>query len=144
MIQKIVILTTIEEDWGGSEELWFHSIPFLQNYGYEISVCKPKVNFEHKNFKILKDVGIIVTDLIQLGTEMLDINTDRYDDMFQSKTRKEEVKKEILESETSKLKFAEMGLRGLIFKKNIDLLIISQGINFDGLGFGYICLTEFH
>ncbi len=142
MKQKIAIITTIEDDWGGSEELWFQSIPFLQNYGYEISVCKPKINFEHQKFKKLLDIGVKLTDLIDLGTEVMHTDENRYDGMFKSKAFKESVKKEILASENTKLKLAEMGFRGMIFKNDIDLLIISQGINFDGLGFGYICLTD--
>lgn len=142
MKQKIAILTTIEDDWGGSEELWFHSIPYLQNYGYEISVCKPKVNFEHRNFKKLLESGVKITDLIELGTEVINTDENGYDAMFNSRAQKEQARKEILDSDNTELKFAEMGFRGMLFKNDFDLLIISQGINFDGLGFGYICLTD--
>jgi glycosyltransferase involved in cell wall biosynthesis len=107
--KQLLIISTCGDNWGGSEELWARSIPYLLNMGYEISVCKSKINFEHEEFKNLKAKGVRLHQLNPNNTYPLEKN-------------------------------AEKGLKKMLNKEQISLVLISQGINFDGLGMGYECL----
>ena len=56
--QKIVILTTCIDDWGGSEELWARSIPALLLIGFHFTVFKSKINRSHPEYVSLKNKGV--------------------------------------------------------------------------------------
>lgn len=109
--KKILIVTSIEEDWGGSEELWARMIPYLIDYGYSITVCKNKINFEHIEYDNLKSVGV---KLLELNPLSLQPNSTH----------------------------SEHTLSTIIENEKFSLVIVSQGINFDGLGFAYVCLRR--
>ena len=48
--KKILFFSTIDEDWGGSEELWAKSIPYLQLNNVEVTVLKKRINKVHPKF----------------------------------------------------------------------------------------------
>ncbi len=106
---QILIISTCSEDWGGSEELWARSIPYLINLGYQINVGKSKINVEHPEFKSLKEKGVRIHQLNPFDLQPIEKN-------------------------------AEIGLKELLKKEIFSLVVISQGINFDGLAMGYECL----
>ncbi len=109
--RHILILSTCTEDWGGSEELWARSVPFLMASGNQVTVCKRTINTEHPEFRKLAAAGVKLHALTRPG--------ELPDD-----------------------KQAELSWREFIKEGAVSLAVISQGMNFDGLGFGYICLTE--
>lgn len=109
--KKILIVTCIEGDWGGSEELWARMIPYLINYGYSISVGKDKINFDHIEFKKLKSIGVKLHELNPLSRQ-------------------------------PSLSHSEVTLAKLLDSEKFSLVLISQGINFDGLGLAYACLRR--
>ena len=41
--KRILFFSTIEEDWGGSEELWAASIPYLQLNNIEVILVKKEL-----------------------------------------------------------------------------------------------------
>jgi glycosyltransferase involved in cell wall biosynthesis len=131
MMKKIVIISTSIDDWGGSEELWGRSLPYFQAEGYQITMMKPLMNTEHPQLKKISDAGV----------KLIEINR------VKSPTRKA-IK--VLNEFIKKIAFSYnlIGYQGESFKnlqyllKEEDpaLVIISQGINFDGLKYARQCL----
>jgi glycosyltransferase involved in cell wall biosynthesis len=109
--RHILIVSSCADDWGGSEELWARSIPFLMERGYRITVAKDKINRTHKQYKNLLAKGVLLHDLNPMKEEPVN-------------------------------KVTEKNLESFLRKNPFSLVLISQGINFDGLGIGYICLRE--
>jgi glycosyltransferase involved in cell wall biosynthesis len=130
--KTIAILTNIRDDWGGSEELWARSIPYLQELGYRTAVLKAGINYRHPEFIRLAANG---TDLIDFKAESsLAEKTTSF--IFKKTGR-------FLGKDVATGFTAEMPV--LRFKKQLHRLkpafaIISQGINFDGLGYAHACL----
>lgn len=122
--KPILILSSCPEDWGGSEELWAKSIPFFQEQGYEVTVTKIKVNFTHPKFIALQQNGVRLHEL----------------------SREEKRIPRILKRNWNKVKL-ELGMKIVVKDPFEELLrelkpsfvVISQGINFDGLCFGCVC-----
>src|SRR5690606_29843901 len=128
--KKIAIVSCCVDDWGGSEELWAKSIPFLHDFGHQVSVYKTSFNKEHPEIKKLRDLRVslkgltpslifykrIVRQVAYLYNRMLDrtyhIGADHY--LIQNFRRE-------------------------ISKQKPNLVLISQGINFDGLRYAYEC-----
>lgn len=109
--KKILIVTSCEGDWGGSEELWARMIPYLINHGYSITVGKEKISFEHIEFKKLKSIGVKLYELNPLSLQPGSIHS-------------------------------EDTLAKLLDNEKFSIVVISQGINFDGLGLAYTCLLR--
>ncbi|WP_374166783.1 glycosyltransferase family 4 protein [Arcticibacter sp. MXS-1] len=125
---KIVIVSSILEDWGGSEELWAKALPFLQSAGFQLYVMKYKINFEHPKFVELAAKGVILEE-------------------YQPKKPKQglvaRVTQRLYRAATSRFTKKEKQIKYVFTKKILqispDLVIIAQGINFDGLGNAYQC-----
>lgn len=109
--KQIIIVSTCQEDWGGSEELWGRSIPYFLDFGYEIIVCKEKINAEHPEF----------VKLLEAGVTLHQLNPDQIDPITKN---------------------AETEFALFLHQQQPSIVIISQGINFDGLGMGYLCLEQ--
>lgn len=130
-MQKIVIISTSIDDWGGSEELWGRSIPYLQHAGFKISVMKYAMDKEHPELKKLHERDV---NLIEINTRGSVTNR-----ILKTATQ-------FFETIAIKLKLSSY--RGEDFSQFIKLLtnespslaIISQGINFDGLKLAHQCL----
>lgn len=132
-VKKILIVSTCYIDWGGSEELWARSVPHLRQAGYGVIVYKRYINRAHPAFVHLAGQGAILKDYrSSLG----------WGARLKNKIRK-----------TIGLVYAELKQRPPVgtgdpaFARNLDrfrpsLVVISQGINFDGLAYGYQCLQR--
>lgn len=127
---KILIVSSIIEDWGGSEELWARCIPLLQSRGFQIAVLKNKINYNHSKFIDLDQIGVslheITPKLAQTNPLLHKVNK-----LYTKIARKLFRDDEFVWPFTQKL-----------LKINPDMVIISQGINFDGLGMAYQCLKH--
>jgi len=124
----IAIVTTILDDWGGSEELWAKSIPFLKAEGAdEITLYKRRINFDHPKFLWLKAEGVKLKELLpQQGiTAKIGEAIKRIASKFGLGKFTED---RAAERFYNNLKAAQPGL-----------VIISQAINFDGLQLAYQC-----
>jgi len=129
-MQKIAIVSTCSEDWGGSEELWGRSVPLLQAAGFGIAVIKYNINKHHPEF----------VKLAKKNVELLEI--------FPSKSIPQKVVSNLVKI-TNKvaiaLKVSEhqgedfSGFHKALETAKPSLVIISQGINFDGLKLAYQC-----
>ncbi|GAB3930905.1 glycosyltransferase [Mucilaginibacter myungsuensis] len=131
--KNIAIITTIFDDWGGSEELWAKSIAHLKDMGVgKVTVYKNRINFAHPQFLRLQVLGVELKQL--LPDQPL-------------------IKKAIYKVGDLAGKF--MSRAGLISynadrsaehfhdyleQTNPALVIIAQAINFDGLHLAYQCL----
>lgn len=121
--QKIAIITTCPETWGGSEELWAKSIWHFQNKGFETVLYKNKIDMAHPNFAALRQNG---TQLVELYTKA------RYKRIAKWLWKK--VKNKINKEKTVKDPF-QIKLEMM----RPAFVIVCQAINFDGLGYGSIC-----
>ena len=129
-MRKIAIFSSCTEDWGGSEELWGRSIPALQNYGFEISVLKYYINRKHPEFLKLNNIGV---NLIEIFPKRSIANR-----IF--KKSKSLVEKIAIRLKISSPKGEDFSaFRSIMKSENPSLVIISQGINFDGLKLAYQC-----
>ena len=120
----IAIVTSCSEAWGGSEELWARSIPILHEKGYKTIVLKYNLEAQHPKFLDLKKNGTTLIDLAPAKSRIIRILKRNWEKL-KAEFNKDFVKKDIF---TEKIKQVEP-----------SLVVISQGINFDGLGFGCVC-----
>jgi len=130
-MQKILIVSTCSEDWGGSEELWGRSIPPLQNAGCKIAVVKYHLNKNHPEFVKLAQRGVDLLEIFPHGS-------------IPARIKKKLVRSGIKLGKAFKL-IPEKGedfspFIKILKQQNPTLVIISQGINFDGLKLAYQCL----
>lgn len=123
----IVIMTNCGDDWGGSEELWARSIPHLQEDGFNIVVIKDKINKQHSRYIELAKKGVVLKDL--------DIRS------------RQNQSKRLLLKMWSKVKGSKKNHLQARFEYYLQsfqpqLVVISQGINFDGLLYAYSCFVR--
>jgi glycosyltransferase involved in cell wall biosynthesis len=129
--KKIAIVTCCVDDWGGSEELWARAIPYLISDGCSISIYKTGINVNHPEYIKLSKLGVAFFDL---NTPPVPYETISF---------------------RVKRKFARMlnsnaypdPPQGALEKWRMEmtqqppsLVIISQGINFDGIRYGSVCI----
>lgn len=130
-MKKIAIVSCVE-DWGGSEELWARSIPYLHEYGYQTVLLKSRINKAHPEFVALAKLGVRLVEL--------DPATSFLKRIFNKAIRASgQLAAELKLSSTYPQELK-------VFKKAIlkvapSLVIIAQGINFDGLKLANECLT---
>lgn len=125
--KRIGIVTLCCDDWGGSEELWARSIPYLQQEGFEITVLKDRINRHHSRYSELVAKGVLLKDLDQYSKK--------------SKPEKLFIKawKQLKKQEQNHLLFS---FDNYLRVQKPDLIIVSQGINFDGLQYAHSCAVR--
>lgn len=129
--KKIAIITTIHDDWGGSEELWSRSAYYLQNAGNSLTIYKSQFNRDHPAIKKLTKHDLKLREIkpsLFIGKRIVRklgffINRLR-NPLFYVGDKYYEVQ----------------NFKRYISDDRPDLVVISQGINFDGLIFAYQCL----
>lgn len=127
---KIVIFSTCKDDWGGSEELWSRSIPYLNQWSKEVFIFKEKINELHPAFLHLKKDHHIQLKEISPG----------YAQRVRSRIRRMlPLLQGVSQNRIPENLCAENFFRALK-KIRPELVIISQAINFDGLIFALQCL----
>jgi glycosyltransferase involved in cell wall biosynthesis len=129
-MKRIVIASTCAEDWGGSEELWGRSVPLLQESGFHITVIKYYINRAHPEFIRLAERDVDLLDIFPKGS-------------IAKRVYKKSLK--LVNRMALNLKLiSDQGEDFSAFIKIMQdtkpaLVIISQGINFDGLKLAYQC-----
>lgn len=121
----IGILTTCKEDWGGSEELWAKTIPYIRSAGYDLIVYKKNLNKQYPQFIKIEQAGVLLQELIPLPV----VSNDRFIDKITA----------IFKKPAHVIGNADENLYSLLKIQRPELLIVCQGINFDGINMAYIC-----
>jgi len=129
-MRKIVIISTSIDDWGGSEELWGRSVPFFQAANFNITLIKALMDRNHPQLKKLSDNGV----------KLLEFNREN---SFGKKAAKL-ISKFLLDVSVALKLISYRGenfkkFKTLIQQEKPSLIIISQGINFDGLKLANEC-----
>lgn len=130
-MNKIVIISSCTYDWGGSEELWAKSIPFLQAFGFQITVLKPTINKLHPEFLKLAALGVTLLEFAPHLSFFKKIIKDSV-----SSIQKIAVRFNLSE----KIYYDHKLLKKILVQQKPSMVIVSQGLNFDGLKFGNECL----
>lgn len=60
---RIIFISSCMEDWGGSEELWSRSIPYLIRQRIEVIVVKHNIPARHPRFQQLTQLGAYMESL---------------------------------------------------------------------------------
>lgn len=130
---SFLIISSCSESWGGSEELWNNLAKLLKTKNHKVSLYKDIIDHNHIKIKSLKDDGVAIFSILKslsFGYKLM------Y--RFLIKLRLPFV-------ETYKINylinniFRIKGLNSLLKKNNFDKVIISQGINYDGLDYAWVC-----
>lgn len=130
---NVAVISSCTEDWGGSEELWGKSIPFLLAQGYQVTVYKARINKNHKEFVKLAGQGVLFEN-IAMDKSFIPRNFERVINKLDS-----------LRGKNTSFTFVNNpwinNLITLLKNNRPVFALISQGINFDGLGYGYACIA---
>lgn len=113
--KRIFIVTSIFEDFGGSETIWYYLVKQLPSSRYQIFFLKSNINRSHPVFKDISNRGVLLVEL----EPNLGIKDGK---KIKSKLNH---------------KAANFCIHLEVYKP--DLVIINQGINFDGLDFAHYC-----
>jgi glycosyltransferase involved in cell wall biosynthesis len=130
--KKLAIITCCLDDWGGSEELWARSVPYLLDADINLTIYKNSINKDYPEFKKLAAQQVAFREL-EPTIKLLGYITSKVGDIL----KKVGGKIGVLTYQWNKpkaqlLKYLKSDLP--------DFVLISQGINFDGLIFAYQCL----
>lgn len=124
MLSRFVFISTCTVPWGGSEELWAGAAAVLAKAGHAVTVFKTGVDRNHPRIGQLRELGCPVRDLHKFCLP----SWIPMPKSMQLVTAKRAAQKGILPL-----------MRTHLAKINPDLLIISQGSNFDGLVYTELC-----
>lgn len=124
--KELSIISSCNEDWGGSEELWGKCIPFLT--GIKITVYKKKISLLHPAFIKLAQLGVKLVELqpsLSIPQRII----------RKIKTSYKKYVQKIYHEQPETEQFFNH-----IKASRPDLVLIAQGINFDGLIYAHKCL----
>ncbi|MCA1632277.1 MAG: glycosyltransferase family 4 protein [Acidobacteria bacterium] len=103
-------MSTCPEPWGGSEELWAGAASVLAERGHFVSAYKTVVDEAHPSIQRLKSLSCPVRNLRRLPLPQRLVTRSHL-----------------------------LALAIRLTARRPDLVVISQGDNYDGLHFGYLC-----
>lgn len=131
--KKLAIVTCCLDDWGGSEELWAKSTLILENEGHkDITVFKNRINRQHPEFARLLHQNIRLKEL-EPQSPLLKSLFYRLKDIFDHAGEKLGLMKYNWNKPAQRF-------YNQLKANRPDLVLISQGINFDGLVYANQCL----
>lgn len=123
--KKLAIVTCCLDDWGGSEDLWFKAAIHLREQGFEIMILKQKINLHHSKFVELLQKKFLLKEL----------------DTF---PRKSAPKRLFIKAWNKVRKhnedYIKTNFENQLRQFQPHHVLISQGINFDGLMFAHSCM----
>jgi glycosyltransferase involved in cell wall biosynthesis len=141
--KQIVIISSCQDDWGGSEELWARAIPHLQSTGYSITVLKRNLNKQHKQFVNLARQGVLLEELLPaawiLNGTKKPAMLSRAISIFSKLVQHFLIR--VIKSHSPYYKDSYW-VKKKLQKIKPQFVIVSQGINFDGLGLAHGCLQS--
>lgn len=108
--RRFAVVSTCPEPWGGSEELWSGAAASLAERGHRVAAFKTVVDPAHPRVRLLKSLSCAVRDLRPLPLPRRAVTVSHF-----------------------------LALAAHLKTRRPDLVVISQGDNYDGLHFGYLC-----
>ena len=108
--RRFTIVSTCPDPWGGSEDLWSGAAQVLSANGHRLSIFKTSLDQTHPRIQQLESLSCTVRNLRRLPAPQPLITRSHLFSMAVHLT-----------------------------VRRPDLVIISQGDNYDGLHFGYLC-----
>ncbi|MBB2148403.1 glycosyltransferase [Pedobacter gandavensis] len=114
------------DDWGGSEELWAKSIPMLKK-GTSVLLFKNRINSSHPEF----------IKLIQQQVKLVEL--EPHVTIPEQFNRKIKQLYKRLRSRDYRQNYGLDRFHDQLKEAQPDLVIVAQGINFDGLIYAYQC-----
>jgi glycosyltransferase involved in cell wall biosynthesis len=120
--RRFVTISTCPEAWGGSEELWSRAVSILAERDHRVSVFKTTVDEAHPSIRRLKTLSCTVRDLERTHLPQHLINF-----LLPRRYQLDDLRMQSL--------FLALHLKA----RAPDLVIVSQGDNYDGLHFGRLC-----
>src|SRR6266436_3945223 len=108
--RRFTIISTCPEAWGGSEELWSGAACVLAERGHRVSAFKTALDETHPRIHQLKSLSCTVRNLRRIPA---------------------------LQPLITRVQLLSLAARLMAHRP--DLVVISQGDNYDGLHFGYVC-----
>lgn len=130
--RKIAIITTCIDEWGGCEDLWAKSIPLLQANGFAVTVYKERINRRHPEYIKLLSMGVELEELSPVVSR------------FRHVMKKIGGECRRLYAQWNLPVFKTYALDPFARKIKSwapDLVVIAQGINFDGAYFAHQCAS---
>lgn len=118
---RFVFISSCTHPWGGSEELWGGAAARLAEGGHSVTIFKACVDPDHPRIRRLLELGCRIRDLQQVCLP----HSVRLPRTLLKLTGRQRVIRPLLRTQ----------LTGL----NPDLVVISQGANFDGTAYGDLC-----
>jgi glycosyltransferase involved in cell wall biosynthesis len=109
-LRRFTIVSTCPDAWGGSEELWSGAARVLAEKGHRVSAFKTALDEAHPRIQRLKTLSCTVRNLRRLPP---------------------------LQPLTTRSHLLLLALH--LMARRPDLVVVSQGDNYDGLHFGYLC-----
>ena len=122
--RRFAFISTCPEPWGGSEELWAGAALSLATRGHRVAVFKTNVERAHPQIQRLLAAGCRVNDLFKarlpvIGRAVNAVATER----FQITPHRRQM----------------LHVAFYLKWQRPDLVVISQGDNYDALQFGNLC-----
>lgn len=108
--RRFTVVSTCPEPWGGSEELWSQTASVLAERGHRVSAFKTALDESHPRVRHLKSLSCAVRNLRRMPLPQPLITRSHL-----------------------------LSLAVHLTARRPDLVVVSQGDNYDGLHFGYLC-----
>ena len=121
---RFTFISTCPEIWGGSEELWWGAAQALLQANHEVAVFKTNVDRAHPKIRRLQTLGCRTHDLLKARVPIIGRAVN-----FVAPPR--------FQLTAARRQMIHLAVH--LKRRQPDLVVISQGDNYDGLHFGNLC-----
>ena len=126
-LSRFVFFSSCIQPWGGSEELWAGAAALLARSGHSVTIFKTGVDPGHARISGLLALGCHICDLHQLCLPCW-IRLPRPLVWLTGKAAAQRAIRPLVRTQLMQL--------------NPDLVVVSQGANFDGVAYGDLCRSS--
>lgn len=123
-MSRFVFFSSCSHPWGGSEELWAGAAALLAEGGHSVTIFKTCIDPNHPRIRRLLAAGCRIRDLHQMGLPHW-VRLPRPAVRFTRHGRAQRALLPLVRTRVANIK--------------PDLVVVSQGANFDGLAYGDLC-----
>ncbi len=123
-MSRFVFFSSCSHPWGGSEELWAGAAALLAEGGHSVTIFKTCVDPNHPRIRRLLALGCHIRDLHQVCLPCR-IRLPRSMVRFTARGPAQRAIRPLVRTHLANL--------------NPDLIVVSQGANFDGLAYSDLC-----